>query len=195
MSAGTKETKVPRFDKLWHDIIDLSAKLGPGRTAVQNAVKRFRRTAYRFTKAYLLIEKHYHNELLDQVKSAGKELAEWLDEVFSPIEALGETRQKLLAAVESGMSEGEYVGSAEVWLIRNQQKIRTKPEAAEAMPPDPPATMTTEEKVEYMADMIRSLKAQIQGLRQSNRQLSREKALLIKDNDHLRRQMTKVLSG
>lgn len=85
-------------------------------------VAEFRRDAYRFACSYIQMEKNHHNELLDMITSEGKSHTQWMEEHFALIEEMNETRERLFAAIESGVTEAEYAKAGTVIIGRKRIK-------------------------------------------------------------------------
>ena len=184
---------IPRFDKVWHLVITNHDKLVAHANGIQRRVRLFRRAAYRFASNLLLIQKYYHNEFLDQAKSCDLDIDKWMDEYFEPIEAMGETRQRLLAAIEAGMSEAEYVEQGAVWLVRKHLRSPDKTvRAPDATPKVDVDRLSSEEKLDYLTAHCDSLTSQIQGLKAENRQLRRDLAIATQENERMRKRIAKA---
>jgi len=169
----------PRFDPLWRSLLTSHAGMVRHANGMRTAARLFRQSAYRFASALLTIQKHHHNKLLDQVQSTGATLDDWLDEHFEPIEQMGGDRRRLLADIEAGMTEAQYVEQFDVWGIKKRATTRSQPAKAD-----------TESKVEVdtlpLEDQVTFLKKTLEASQSELRQLRRDNATLLRDNEQLR---------
>lgn len=123
-----------RLDHLYQGMLDDHAACIAQHYSAQKAMRMFRRHAYRFAVKFLKIERHWHNDFVDLLHAKGKSITEWLDTHFEVIEATGEKRTDLFAAIEEGMAEREYVRSGRMWLIdRNKEKLKVRCETIDAV--------------------------------------------------------------
>ena len=77
-------------------------------------VKEFSRSTYRFVAGVAQMQKEFHDEFVQMIENEGKTVTEWMNEHFEVIEAMGETRERILAAIEAGVTEDEYVAQCEL---------------------------------------------------------------------------------
>jgi len=177
--------EVPRFDHLWRDAIKWHAVMVKHANGIQTAVRLFRRAAYRFAVAVLLIQKHCHNEFVQFAVNSGFDLNAWLDDHIDAIEQLGDDRRTLMASIEQGMTEKEYLAQGRLWIVRKQIKNPSK--IARVDIESKPATeqMTSDEKLDYLFTENQALRSEV-------RQLRRDLAVALDQNDRLSKAVTRA---
>jgi hypothetical protein len=159
-------TKAPKnFSHLWREAtVAYEGVKKHGRLTFQH-VAEFRRSAYRFARSYLQMEKHHHNELVAMIKSEGKTATEWMEERFGLIEEMNETRERLFAAIESGVTETEYAKVGTIIIAHKRIKAAKLVGKDDGVIPQPSGKATTlQEIAEEYRDLYESMKSKYQGV-------------------------------
>lgn len=170
---------VPRFDPLWRSLLSNYAGMVRHTNGMRTAARLFRRSVYRFASALLNLQKHHHNRLLDEVQSTGLTLDDWLDEHFEPIEQMGGDRRRLLADLDAGMTEAQYVEQFNAWGIRSRATSRAQPAKTDTESKAVVETLPLEEQVTFLKKVLDASQSEL-------RQLRRDNATLLRDNEQLR---------
>jgi hypothetical protein len=172
--------EIQKFDKLWHDaIVHHTAMVKRACDARQN-IRSLRKHAYTLAVIILALQKHHHNQFLAHAESEGKTIDEWLDDRFAPIESLGGDRRTILADIEAGMTEKEFINIGPAWRPRKRAKTRNAIPHVGIAEGAPPTQLTTEERLDH-------LEVENAALRSENRELRRDNAILLRDNEQLRK--------
>lgn len=164
---STKREK--RFDHLWHETVEVAYKaLLVHARLTDEHVREYSRNAYRFGKGLLEMHKHHRDELIAMVKSEGKTLTDWEDEHFETIERFKQTRERLLAAIEAGVTEAQWVDRADTRIA--SKRIRAAEKAIpiagkEIIPEVRGAASTTDEQVVELEELVDSARGINKGLR------------------------------
>lgn len=169
-----------RFDHVWHAAVVVAyERLCTFTRRLGANVKEVRRHAYRFTKGVIAMQKHYQDELIAMIASEGVTVQRWMDDHFEIIEGMGDTRERIFAAVEAGVTEREYVAQGEIVLGRKRIKTGSgKATATDAIPAPSVEPMTAEERAEHFRDLYDSMVSKFQAIRREHREALRHNALL-----------------
>lgn len=182
-----KKPDTPRFDHLWHEALVAQASLERHARLVGHHVREFRRSAYRFAKAVLDMRTQWPNELRDMVLSEKLDLAAWLDRSFEVIEAMGDTRERIWAAIEAGVTEREYVAQGEIAIVKKRIKVPQEIRDDGVIPQARPAGKSKEELADHYRDLYESIKSKYQGARDELRRLRHDNAILLRRVEQLER--------
>ena len=152
-----------KFDHLWHDAIEVAyAEVQRhGRLAVGH-FKELRRNVYRFAAGIAQLQKHWQREMIEMIKSEGRTVQQWMDEHFEIIEAMGETRERIYAAIEAGTTEREYVEQGELAVINKRRVKNTAVKDDGVIPTPKTAFATDKDKAEHFVDLYQSMVSKYQ---------------------------------
>ncbi len=170
--SNKKTVQVPKFDNLWHDALKESGNLATGTRKLVSGVRAVRRAAYRFAWNIMMMQKHYHNKLLDMIHSEGKSIETWMNENFELIEHMNETRQRIFAAIESGVTEKEYVERGEIVLGQKRVKATRKLLLDTPLPPLPKEPKSPEDTIDDLIATVKSYASINQGLKSALRDMT-----------------------
>ena len=163
------------FNHLWREATVAYDGLTTHGRLICTHVAEFRRNAYRLAQNYLQMEKHHHNELVDMIKSEGKTATQWMDERFALIEEMNETRERLFAAIEAGVTETEYVQEGTIVVTRKRVKAAKLLVKDDGVIPQPSGKAHTPEEIaEEYRDLFESMKSKYQGVRKRLRTTEEE---------------------
>ena len=187
-------TRENSFDRLWHDTVTVAyGELNRHLRLLGTHVEGIRRQAYRFAKGVLELRKQHINKMVALIKSEGKTLQQWLDDHFAVIEQMGDTRERIAAAIESGVTEAEYVAEGEIAIVRKRlsgHKIKVKDDG---VVPQPATTFaSTEEKADYFRDLFESMTSKYQAVRAEARTLRSDLYRAVRRVDQLERSLRRV---
>jgi len=155
-----------RFDPLWRKALEAYAEVTRHARLTAQHAHGFRRHTYRFAVAVLEMQKHYQNQFVDLIKSEGKTVSQWMDDHFAIIEEMGDTRGRILSAIEAGVTEQEYVGEDHVVIARKRVKAsKLVPKDDGVIPQVSSEPMTPEERVKYLLKLHDSMVSKYQGVR------------------------------
>lgn len=186
-------TQIPKFDVLWRESIEADALIAKSYRRLAHNVADVRRGAYRKARTVVLMRENYHNELLDMIRSEGKTIDQWMDEGFELIEHMNETRENIMAAFKSGVTEREYVERGEIVLAtRKPVRIKTEQLANTPIPPEPTKPMTLEERLDYQVSVSESLRSRCKGLSGTVRELKQANARLERRIEMLERALKRA---
>lgn len=155
-----------RFDPLWRKAQEAYDEVKRhGRLTAKHA-EAFRRWTYRFAIAILEMEKHYHNQFADLIKSEGKTVSQWMDDHFAVIEEMGDSRQHIFSLIEAGATEAEYLARDSVVIARKRIKTSKLVPKDDGVIPEPSSElMTPEERVKHLLKLHDSMVSKYQVVR------------------------------
>ncbi len=158
------------FNHLWREAAVAYEGVKKHARLICMHVAEFRRDAYRFACSYILMEKHHHNELLDMIMSEGKTHTQWMEEHFALIEEMGETRERLFAAIESGVTETEYAKVDGAIIARKRIKVAKLMAKDDGVILQPSGkALTLQEIADEYRDLYESMTSKYQGIRKQLR--------------------------
>jgi len=169
-------TNVPSFSHLWHEAIAVVyPSLEKNVKKAKRGVAGVRRDAYRFAKLVRLMIDHHYNALVDQIHTNSQSFRDWMDAHFEIIESMNETRERIFAAIETGVTEEQYVAEGELAIVTRRLKDKTAHVDDPIVERDT-APMTVEERLAHFKDLCESYKSKWQGERSRRRQLAQDLA-------------------
>lgn len=169
-----------RFDHVWHRMISDHASLVRHYNGARTAMRLFRKAAYRFAKGWLDLQANYHNEFLEFAKTSCFDVTEWMDEHFAPIEEAGDNRQVLLGSIQDGMTETEYVKQGHLWGVKKRASSKSVLARADL-------EKSVDETDLVHAELVAMLRKKFDAAVSEIRQLRRDIAALIQENEQLQR--------
>ncbi len=167
-----------RFDHLWNRMLGDHTAMVSHYNGTRNSMRLFRKSAYRFAVGLLYILTHHHDEFVKFAKSNGDDIDAWFSEHFAPIEDMGDHRQRLLRAIEDGMTENQYVNEGPAWLAKRGTR---KPTTAHV-------DLTTTDKVDDQrsdAEKLADARATVKAMKSELLELRRNHVIIAKENDRL----------
>ncbi len=155
--------KTRRFDHVLRDAITQHAAMVRHFNAIKRSIPLFRRAAYRFACNVVEIQKNWHNEFLDYVKTHSIDIDRWMDERFDTIEQFGGDRRQLLRSIEEGMTEKEYVKQFTLWDAKKRLvKAEARAAAGDRHAADAvTADMTDAERANYYKKQYEALVTEV----------------------------------
>lgn len=145
---------------------------------VEKGIKELRlakATAYRMACAYIEMEKHWHNELLDMITGMGSTVDEWTAQWFQPITALGEDWSNLVAAIQRGMTREQYECTMpRVFIARHQRADKAERDVAGGTPREPSESLTLEDAMKQWRSRAKALELQLREEHRKRVELERE---------------------
>ena len=182
-----------RIDHLWRKALDAFKDVERHcRLTVEHA-EEFRRASYRFAAAILQMQKDDNEALMQLIKSESKTYSQWMDDHFGLIETMGDTRERICAAIEAGVTEREYMDRDSVVIARKRIKASDIVARDDGVIPEPSTEpMTPEERVKELLRINESLRSKYQAARKRAQIVEQELSLTNKRLRQLERTIKRL---
>jgi hypothetical protein len=175
-----------RFDHLWRETLTNHASMVRHANGARTALRLLRRAAYRFTVKILEIQDRYPNEFVAHATSTNKDVEDWMEEHFAPIESFGDDRRQLMCNIRDGMTEREYIDQFTAWGPKKRARERTPPLKVDTI-----ANLTAADS-RSDAEKINQFGEHLEAVISENRELRRDNARLLRENEQLRKDFDRL---